>query len=158
MAGTANAVIADCEPGSGYSAQGVCSLTVDATPVCTGSGTPQLEYVATAQGTTASAMTLTWVNPTGPDVVQTGLPLTGSVAWPSGSWADGSVEVVFDVNPTAVVTVAHPSGAACVTGVSQVLSATGSDTMPLVAGSAALVGLGLAVVLVARRRRSDAPV
>lgn len=158
MAGTAGAVINDCEPGTGYSAQGVCTLTVDATPVCTGSGTPQLQYVATAQGATTDDLTLTWVNPTGPDVVQTGLPLTGSVAWPSGSWADGSVEVVFDVNPTAVVTVAHPSGAACVTGASQVLSATGSDAMPLVAGSAALVGLGLAVVLVARRRRAGADV
>lgn len=154
IAGSASASVTNgCETNGGYWAEGVCTLQVKVVPTCTGTGTPHIEYVATPTGATSKDLTLTWVNPTGPDVVQTGLPLTGSAAWPSGAWADGSVELVFAVNPTTAVTVAHPAGVGC-TSARAALSSTGSDTVPLVAGSAALVGLGLAALLVARRRKT----
>lgn len=151
LAAPAGAAINSCASDGGYWAQGVCTLQVKTTPTCTGTGTPHLEYVATPTGTTSTNLTLTWVNPQGADVVQTNLPLSGSVEWPSASWADGSVELVFAVNPTTAVTVAHPSGVGC-TSVRGALSSTGSETAPLLAGSAALVGLGAVALLVARRR------
>lgn len=67
IAGTATAAPQACDPDGGYWAQGVCSLTVQATPTCTGTGTPRLDYVATPQGTSSTTLTLTWVNPTGDD-------------------------------------------------------------------------------------------
>ncbi|WP_199422813.1 hypothetical protein [Actinotalea solisilvae] len=153
VAGSATASVANgCTDDGGYWAQGVCGLTVEATPTCTGTGTPRLEYVATPTGTSSTTLTLTWVNPTGPDVVQTGLPLSGAVDWPSGAWADRSLEIVFAVNPTSAVTVEHPSGVGCSSVLASSLSGTGSETTPLIAGAAALVGLGLAAVLVTRRR------
>jgi hypothetical protein len=156
-----------CTPGDGYWPEAVCSLAVTVTPSCT-TDTQHLDYVASAQGTRLQTMSITWVNPGGDDIVLTDQPLSGSLVWPTAAWAQGTVEVAFHVNPTSVVTVTRPTGAGCQVTLasntvstsqalgSRILAATGSDAAPLVAGSAALLGLGVAALLVARRRRAGA--
>lgn len=111
--------------------------TIDLTvlsPVCDGD-VPYLEYAVDVTGTDNDTVTITWQNPTGDDVVQSGLPLSGRVIWPGavvgpdgrgadwpgwrledGEWVEGdefdwvrpSVEVLFEVNPEAVVSVDYP--------------------------------------------------
>ncbi|WP_182113095.1 MULTISPECIES: LPXTG cell wall anchor domain-containing protein [unclassified Actinotalea] len=166
-AGAASATtVTDCAPGAtSYSPGGVCDVSV-VTEVMCNSGVPTLQYAITARGTSATTATLTWVNPTGEDVVVTGLPLEGSVTWPgaqagtvgtTAAWARGPVEAQFHVNPTTVATVSYPTSTACVQGVtaaSNRLAATGSSTTPLLAGAGGLVAAGVVGVLVARRRRT----
>jgi len=76
------------------------------------------------------------------------------------SWTRPSAEVLFQVNPSAVVTVAYPPATtrcnpptsivlAADDPAPAVLSATGSNVAPLAIGGAGLVGLG-AVLLLAR--------
>jgi hypothetical protein len=82
--------------------------------------------------------TITFINPTGADIVYQDVPLSGAVLWPGANddpadwpgwilkdgvwvegddgflWARGTVQVQFEVNPTAIVSVSYPaSGAAC---------------------------------------------
>ncbi|WP_435737105.1 peptidase [Cellulosimicrobium sp. PMB13] len=111
--------------------------TIDLTvlsPVCDGD-VPYLEYAVDVTGTENNTVTITWQNPSGDDIVQSGLPLSGRVIWPGavvgpdgrgadwpgwrlegGEWVVGdefdwvrpSVEVLFEVNPETVVTVDYP--------------------------------------------------
>jgi hypothetical protein len=78
--------------------------------------------------------TITFINPAGPDVVYEDVPLSGAVLWPGASvdppdwpgwirddgvwveaddgflWARGTVSVLFEVNPSTVVTVSYEQG------------------------------------------------
>lgn len=195
----------DCaNPPDGYPAPARCELDVQVLePVCD-KGVPKLRYQVAAVGSPNTTVTLTWINPTGADVVYPDLPLQGTVNWPGalagadgvgtdwpgwtelpdGSWAEGDafdwvrpgVEVLFQVNPEALVTVSYPKATTnCVAGppddevlssevlsaggpTSAVLSATGSETGPLLMAGAGLVllgGLAVAGVTVARRRRAS---
>ncbi|MDF2730507.1 MAG: hypothetical protein K0T01_2294 [Acidimicrobiia bacterium] len=82
--------------------------------------------------------TITFLNPTGADIVYEDVPLSGAVLWPGASetppdwpgwilqdgvwvaaddgflWARGDIEVLFEVNPSTVLTVSYPqSSEAC---------------------------------------------
>ncbi len=82
--------------------------------------------------------TITFLNPTGADIVYEDVPLSGAVLWPGASetppdwpgwvlqdgvwvaaddgflWARGDIEVLFEVNPSTVFTVSYPqSSEAC---------------------------------------------
>jgi hypothetical protein len=123
-------------PTDSYGVQRVCELDVQVlTPVCDNE-VPKLRYKVVAVGTPNTTVTITWVNPTGPDVVYADLPLEGTVNWPGavqdstgrgidwpgwtqladGSWVEGdefdwvrpSVSVLFQVNPEATVSVGYP--------------------------------------------------
>ncbi|MBO9553138.1 peptidase [Cellulomonas sp.] len=162
-------------------------------PICD-NDVPKLRYVAEAIGTPNTTVTITWVNPGGANVVQSGLPLSGTVLWPGavvgpdgkgadwpgwrqlpdGSWVEGdefdwvrpSVQVNFQVNPSATMSVAYPpSSPNCATNPpgsevlsatgAEVLSATGSNSAPLLVGAVSLVVVGgLVVLFVARRRHA----
>lgn len=106
------------------------------TPICDGD-VPYLNYavdVANAESP-PSDVTITWVNPGGSNVVQSGLSLSGRVLWPgaevdgagnpldwpgwrleNGVWVEGdewdwvrpSVQVIIAVNPETTATVAYP--------------------------------------------------
>ncbi len=103
-------------------------------PVCDGD-VPYLDYDVDVTGTDNDTVTITWLNPDGDDVVQSGLALTGRALWPGavvgpdgrgadwpgwrlvdGEWVEGdefdwvrpSVQVLFQVNPETVVTVDYP--------------------------------------------------
>ncbi|PZR51649.1 peptidase [Xylanimonas oleitrophica] len=103
-------------------------------PICDGD-VPYLRYAVDVTGTEASSVTITWIDPGGDDVVQAGLPMSGRVLWPGAvvgpagepldwpgwrlegdTWVEGdefdwvrpSVDVLFQVNPEATVTVAYP--------------------------------------------------
>ncbi|MBO0901186.1 LPXTG cell wall anchor domain-containing protein [Cellulomonas sp. zg-ZUI22] len=134
----------DCTRGTdGYGAELPCEVEVAVlSPVCDG-GVPRLQYVVQPVGTDHTTVTVTFVNPTGPDVVLADQPLSGSVLWPgavvgadgtgldwpgwrleNGTWVVGdeydwvrpSVEVQFSVNPTASAVVAYPpSSPVCLT-------------------------------------------
>ena len=103
-------------------------------PICD-NDVPYLQYTIAAVGFVPTTVTITWVNPTGPDVVYTNQALSGRVLWAgavadsagnpldwpgwrfeNGVWVEGDefdwvrprVTVQFDVNPTQVVTVGYP--------------------------------------------------
>lgn len=193
----------DCTRGTDdYGAELPCEVDVTVlTPVCD-RDVPKLRYAVTPVGSSGSTVTLTFVNPTGDDVVYADQPLSGTVLWPGavvdasgapvdwpgwrledGVWVQGdefdwvrpSVEVTFEVNPTASAVVAYPpSSPVClsqpersdvlVAGVepagpsdasrSEVLSATGSSAGPLVLIASGLLLAGVAGLLAARRRRA----
>ncbi|QHT56873.1 peptidase [Cellulomonas sp. H30R-01] len=178
-----------------YGAPLPCDLTVSVlTPICD-NDVPKLRYAVVPNGTPNTTVTITWINPTGPDVVQSGLPLSGTVLWPGavvgadgkgadwpgwsqaadGSWVEGdefdwvrpSVSVNFAVNPEMTTTVAYPpSSPNCATNPpgeavlasNQVLSATGSNTAPLLWAGAGLlvVGAGAVTAVTLVRRRHEA--
>jgi hypothetical protein len=143
--------------------------------------------------------TITFLNPTGADVVYENMPLSGAVLWPGASenppdwpgwilqdgvwveaddgflWARGTMQVQFEVNPTAVIQVSYPpASVACagpenipdtvggvvitppppptdeVGGVT-VLPFTGVDTAPLAAMAFGAVALGTLLVVASRR-------
>jgi hypothetical protein len=170
-------------------------------PVCDGD-VPYLQYAVEVTGAEAGPLTITWLNPDGDDVVQTDLPLSGRVPWPGavvgpdgrgedwpgwrledGEWVEGdeydwvrpSVDVLFEVNPEAVVTVDYPpSSPDCATNppgeepappASQVsnqeasapgdesLASTGATVGLYAAIAAGLAAVGAAVVLLTRRAR-----
>lgn len=185
--------------GDSYVPEPTMDVTVR-TPVCDGD-VPYLEYAVEVAGTDDETLTITWLNPDGEDVVETGLPLSGRVLWPGavvgadgrgadwpgwrledGAWVEGdeydwvrpSVDVLFEVNPEAMVTVDYPpSSPDCATNppgedepatpVSNPVAAA-SDDEPSLASTGATVGLyaavaaglaavGAAVVLLTRRAR-----
>ncbi|MFE4466838.1 peptidase [Oerskovia sp. NPDC056781] len=103
-------------------------------PVCDGD-VPYLEYDVDVTGTPNDTVTITWLNPSGANVVQAGLPLSGRVLWPgatvddagnptgwpgwvfeNGEWVEGgtfgwvrpTVNVLFQVNPETTVSVDYP--------------------------------------------------
>ena len=115
-----------------YGAPLPCDLTVSVlTPICD-NDVPKLRYAVVPNGTPNTTVTITWINPTGPDVVQSGLPLSGTVLWPGavvgadgkgadwpgwsqaadGSWVEGDE---FDwVRPSVSFPVCGtPSGRSC---------------------------------------------
>ena len=133
--------VADAE--GDYSPPLPCELRiVTKSPICD-NDVPKLQYAVEAIGSPNTTVTITWVNPAGADVVQSGLPLSGTVLWPGavekngkgvdwpgwrqladGTWVEGdeydwvrpSVQVTFAVNPEATVTVAYPpSSPQCLT-------------------------------------------
>ena len=190
------------DPGE-YGAELPCDLDLTVlTPVCD-NDVPKLRYAVTPTGTDRTTVTITWANPSGADVVYADLPLSGTVPWPGavsdasgkgvdwpgwrlvdGTWVEGdeydwvrpSVEVGFEVNPSASAVVAYPpSSPVCLTSPprtdvlsagpevapavapaarAEVLSETGSTSGPiaLIAGGLVLAGVG--GVLAARRRRA----
>ncbi|ROS21754.1 peptidase [Cellulomonas sp. PhB150] len=120
-----------------------CELRVEVlTPICDNE-VPKLRYKVVAVGSPNTKVKITWVNPSGPDVVQADLPLEGTVLWPgavqdasgrgidwpgwrleNGVWVEGdefdwvrpSVSVLFQVNPEMTVSVAYPpSSPQCLT-------------------------------------------
>lgn len=131
-------------PLDSYGAPQVCQLAVHTlSPVCD-KDVPYLAYNIQAVGSPNTTVTITWLNPSGPNVVYAGQPLSGKVLWPGakvgpdgkgadwpgwrqlpdGSWVQGdefdwvrpSVKVLFQVNPEATVTVAYPpSSPSCLT-------------------------------------------
>jgi LPXTG-motif cell wall-anchored protein len=121
-----------------------CSLQITVREPFCDNDVPKLRYEAIPLGTPNTTVTLTWINPTGPDVVYAGLPLSGVVLWPGavvgadgkgidwpgwhqasdGTWVEGdefdwvrpSVDVTFEVNPQATVHIAYPpSSPVCLT-------------------------------------------
>lgn len=122
---------------AGYAAAGVCQLTVTvAAPICDNNA-PMLRYQVVPEGTTNTTVTITWLNPSGANVVYANQPLSGTVLWPGavlgpdgqgvdwpgwtkqadGSWVQGdpfswaipTAKVLFDVSPQATATVAYPA-------------------------------------------------
>ena len=111
-------------------------LTVDfLTPICDGD-VPYLTYSASFDDATRVAR-ITFVNPDGPDVTYTDLPLSGRVLWPGavvdaegnpvdwpgwillpdGTWVEGddgflwvrpSVTVELEINPTVTAEIGYP--------------------------------------------------
>lgn len=187
--------------GDTYVPEPTMEITVR-TPVCDGD-VPYLEYAVELADSDASTVTITWLNPGGDDVVQPDLPLSGRVMWPGavvgddgrgadwpgwrledGEWVQGdeydwvrpSVDVLFESNPEAMVTVDYPpSSPDCATNppgedepapsASQVanpvnaaaddrsLASTGATVGLYAAVAAGLAAVGAAVLLLTRRAR-----
>ena len=103
-------------------------------PICDGD-VPYLRYAVVPTGTPNTTVTITWINPSGDDVVMPDLPLSGRVLWPgavtdasgapldwpgwrleNGVWVEGdefdwvrpSVKVKFKVNPELTAVAAYP--------------------------------------------------
>ncbi|WP_456786644.1 peptidase [Cellulomonas sp. P5_C5] len=120
----------------GYPVPRECTLNIQVlSPICDNE-VPKLRYKVIPEGTTKDTVTITWINPSGANVVYADLPLEGTVNWPGavedstgrgidwpgwrqladGSWVEGdefdwvrpSVVVNFKVNPEDTVTVAYP--------------------------------------------------
>jgi hypothetical protein len=187
------------QPTDEYGVPQQCQLQVQIlTPVCDNE-VPKLRYKVVAIGSPNTTVKITWVNPGGANVVYSDLPLEGTVNWPGavegpdgrgidwpgwtklpdGSWVEGdqydwvrpNVQVLFQVNPEATMTVAYPpSSPNCNTNPpdesevladnpeAAVLSSTGSDAGPLVIAGAGLIVVGalvVALVAIARRRRTS---
>ncbi|MBD7917199.1 LPXTG cell wall anchor domain-containing protein [Cellulomonas sp. Sa3CUA2] len=188
-----------------YGGELPCEVDVTVlTPVCD-NDVPKLRYAVTPVGTDKTTVTIAFANPGGADVVYADQPLSGTVLWPGavvdstgagvdwpgwrlegGTWVVGdefdwvrpSVEVSFQVNPSASAVVAYPpSSPVCLTAPprsdvlaadddapavpaavagerAEVLSATGSSAGPLALIAGGLVLAGAGGVLAARRRRS----
>lgn len=122
---------------NGYAPGGVCQLSVRAHAVCRGD-VPWLDYTLIPEGTPNTTATVTWINPGGADVVQSGLPLSGTLLWPgavvangkavdwpgwslvNGQWVEGdeydwvrpTVQVLFQVNPETQIAVSYPEATA----------------------------------------------
>ena len=127
-----------CDDEGDYEAP--CLLSVEVATFCS-EDVPTLTYDATPVGTTKDKVTITFVNPNGPDLVFADQPLTGTltvpgvvitngqvVDWPGwtqnpdGSWVKGDqynwvregMAIHFKVNPEADATAMYPGAtAAC---------------------------------------------
>ncbi|MGV8965584.1 MAG: hypothetical protein ACOH2F_04840 [Cellulomonas sp.] len=156
-----------CEQQTGYGASNVCVVDVaKADPICP-ANTLQLQYVVTAEGTPATTVDLHWINPSGANVVQTGLPFTGTVDWPTSIPQKATevqfvvgTDVVVNVDPTAALETCSSSKVLSVsdtTSGSQVLAFTGSEIMPYALAAGGLLFAGTALILVrsARSRRVE---
>lgn len=131
LSGPANAAEGDDD--SYVPPEPTIELTV-LSPICDGD-VPYLQYAVDVTGTENNTVTITWQNPGGASVVQSGLPLSGRVLWPGavvgpdgrgadwpgwslvdGTWVEGdefdwvrpSVDVLFQVNPETTVSVDYP--------------------------------------------------
>jgi len=135
---TSTSVSTDVSPSpspSDYQPPEVPTLTAEIfQPVCDGN-VPYLQYSVVATGTTSNTVTITWINPTGDDVVYADLPLSGRVLWPgakvdangnpldwpgwrfeNGEWVEGdefdwvrpSVDVRMEVNPELTLAADYP--------------------------------------------------
>jgi LPXTG-motif cell wall-anchored protein len=138
--------IGDCEnpdptdpPAEGYAPPTRCELGIARAEAVCLAAAPALSYAVEPVGTPNTTVTLTWHNPGGPDLVQSGLPLSGQVYWPGtvvvdgvvtdwpgwtqlpdGSWTEHDaydytrpqVEVTFEVNPSATTVVSYPPASA----------------------------------------------
>ncbi|QZN86175.1 peptidase [Cellulomonas sp. C5510] len=130
-------------PSDGYAPPGRCELVIArATALCVGDA-PVLDYAVEPYGTPNDTVTLTWVNPDGDAVVQSGLPLSGRVYWPGtvldgdqvvdwpgwsqqpdGTWVQHDefdfsrpvVRLEFEVNPSASTVVAYPPATSACAG------------------------------------------
>jgi hypothetical protein len=178
---------------TGYAPTGVCELKVQVAATCE-ANIPALEYSLQALGTPNTTATVTFVNPGGADVVLTDQPLSGSILWPgaavgsdgrgsdwpgwkeapdgswvtdpSDAWLAGTVDVHFEVNPEATVSVVYPAATTQCGPTSVVLAAddpelaaTGSNAGLMLAVAGGLVGLGLVLLgarAVVRRRHAAA--
>ncbi len=156
---------------------------------------PYLSYDIAYPG--GGSATITFLNPNGADVVYTDQPLNGAVLWPGANanppdwpgwilredgvweegddgylWARGTVEVLFEVNPSVVVPVSYlQSSAICAdpenvqgvvitppvdqVGGVEVLPFTGVDTGAMAAIALAAIGLGGLLLVSARRDEAD---
>lgn len=141
-AASASAQVDPCDPDSeDYVPGGVCEIEVEFDAICDQYGVPSLAYDATLSGGTAQTLDITWVNPTGADVVLTDQPLSGSAVWPgtvigadgkatdwpgwtktsTGAWVKGDaydwtrpdVEVVFAQDVEATVLAVYPDAPQC---------------------------------------------
>ncbi|MCG7286794.1 LPXTG cell wall anchor domain-containing protein [Cellulomonas sp. ACRRI] len=138
--------IGDCEnpsptdtPADGYAPPTRCELGVARAEAICLAAAPALSYAVEPVGTSSTTLTITWHNPGGADLVQSGLPLSGQVYWPGtvvvdgvvtdwpgwtqlpdGSWTEHDaydytrpeVEVTFEVNPSATTVVSYPPASA----------------------------------------------
>lgn len=179
LAGVGSSAFADdvldgCAEGDdGYVGGGVCELEVSTEALCL-DDVPYLDYSLSVNGAAGTTATVRWQNPSGGDVVLANQPLEGRLLWPNGSWARPTVDVTFEVNPDATVTVAYPAATEdCgddVGGVlddevtptsnqqplasdGDVLAATGFPTGLVAGGAAGLAVAGAVLVAVARRRQ-----
>lgn len=134
--------IGDCEnpnpadtPADGYAPPTRCELGIARAEAVCLAAAPALSYAVEPVGTSNTTLTITWHNPGGGDLVQSGLPLSGQVYWPGtvvvdgvvtdwpgwtqlpdGSWSQHDaydytrpqVEVTFEVNPSATTVVSYP--------------------------------------------------
>ena len=82
------------DPVDSYGAPRACQLLVQVlSPVCD-NDVPKLRYVVNPVGTPNDKVTITFLNPGGPDVVHADQPLAGSVLWPGAVVGpDGRVSV-----------------------------------------------------------------
>ena len=161
---------------------------------------PYLRYAIDFPG--GQSATITFLNPTGADVVYEDVPLSGAVLWPGANdsppdwpgwilqdgvwvaaddgflWARGNISVLFEVNPSTVLTVSYPQateacadpenipdvvGGVVITppttpsqiGGVEVLPFTGIPGGALAAVAFAALALGGLMVLSARRDEAD---
>jgi hypothetical protein len=101
----------------------------------------------------ATSATITFVNPNGADVVYTDVPMSGDVLWPGANddpadwpgwilengmwvaaddgylWARETVEVIFEVNPTATLEVPYPQATEACADPSNTTRPTVPDTV-----------------------------
>ncbi len=140
------------------------------TPTCV-DGVAYLDYAVDVTGTPNTTATLTWHNPDGNDVVQTGQPLSGRVLWPGAyperfvalaasdgwelvnnmwmntadyGWAIGTVDLTFAVNPERTVAVAFPPAENCAAiqpASADSAGSAGSDDAGSLARTGAMIGL-----------------
>ena len=196
----------DCAPGTSTTSTTVPTVAPTTVPglelAAAGaeciSDIPYLEYeIDYPPGQSAS---ITFLNPTGAEVVYEDVPLSGAVLWPGASenppdwpgwvlddgvwveaddgflWARGTVNILFEVNPSTMVTVSYQQGTgACadpdpdevagtvitppttpdqVDGV-DVLPFTGVQDGALAVVAIAVLALGGLMVLSARRDEQD---
>jgi hypothetical protein len=160
-----SASVLGCEDTGKYPAP--CTLSVKVATFCS-EDVPTLTYDATAVGTNKTKVTITFVNPGGPDLVFADQPLTGTltfpgvvitngevVDWPGwtenadGTWSQGDefnwvregMLIHFKVNPEADATATYPGAtAACNPPNTEVLAE--GDPTPASNSSAVLSATG----------------
>ena len=166
----------------GYGASGVCTVTVPDPKVVCLNGVVQMAYQVGTEPDDAATIDLTWVNPSGPNVVQTGQAVAGTVTWPASipkvavdvRFASGAATATARVDPSAasascassrvlsVTESATPSSSRVLSAPSsnvpavtssRVLAATGAEILPFVGVGAGLLIVGTGL-LVARAARS----
>ncbi|WP_279234273.1 hypothetical protein [Microbacterium sp. SS28] len=128
----------------------------------------------------ATPLSITFVNPSGPNYVVSNLALKGRILWPGASvnppgwpgwvlnadgtysettgnyaWTRNGVTVIFEVNPTYETVVAYPAATSTCANPPKPagLAVTGSDPMPWGVGGAAALALGIALVTLRRFAR-----
>jgi hypothetical protein len=195
------------DPGSSSTSTTIAGVTVTTTLDIAAAGAecrndiPYFAYDVDWPG--GGTATITFLNPNGADIVHEDMPLSGEVLWPGANndpadwpgwilqdgvwvegddgflWARGTMQVQFEVNPTAVVSVSYPpASVACagprnasvvpstpdvVGGVTitpppltdevedvEQLPFTGVDTAPLMAVAFAILALGTLLVMSTR--------